>query len=250
MAGLSLKLEQYEGPLDLLLSLIQKHKIDIFDIPIAELTDQYLEYIKSMERYDMQVSSDFIFMASELMYIKSRMLLPVQPKDEDPRQPLVDALLEYSKAREAAEFLRSQSDIYYDRFVKDPDELDAPPIYERRHSVELLTEAFINISRRMPTGAEQRVELFEKLRHEKFYTVEEKTEYTLNYLGDLKPHRFGAIFESCRTVGETVATFLALLSLVGSGRIEIIRGDTGDPEDLELVLLEETEESDEQSTDR
>ena len=96
MAGLSLKLEQYEGPLDLLLSLIQKHKIDIFDIPISELTDQYLEYLRSMEQYDMQISSDFILMASELMYIKSRLLLPVLPKDEDPRQPLVDALLEYS----------------------------------------------------------------------------------------------------------------------------------------------------------
>ena len=67
MVGLNLKLEQYEGPLDLLLSLIQKHKIDIFDIPIAELTDQYLEYIESMEKYDMQISSDFIYMASELI---------------------------------------------------------------------------------------------------------------------------------------------------------------------------------------
>ena len=111
MVGLNLKLEQYEGPLDLLLSLIQKHKIDIFDIPIAELTDQYLEYIESIEKYDMQVSSDFIYMASELMYIKSRMLLPVLPKDEDPRQPLVDALLEYSRAKQASEFLKTQSDM-------------------------------------------------------------------------------------------------------------------------------------------
>ena len=68
----------------------------------------------------MQVSSDFIYMASELMYIKSRMLLPVLPKDEDPRQPLVDALLEYSRAKQASEFLKTQSDIYYDRFVKQP----------------------------------------------------------------------------------------------------------------------------------
>ncbi|MBO4861083.1 MAG: segregation/condensation protein A [Clostridia bacterium] len=249
MVGLNLKLEQYEGPLDLLLSLIQKHKIDIFDIPIAELTDQYLEYIESVEKYDMQVSSDFIFMASELMYIKSRMLLPVLPKDEDPRQPLVDALLEYSRAKQASKFLKTQSDIYYDRFVKDPDVPETPPVYERRHSVELLTEAFINISRRMPSGAEQRVELFEKLRHEKFYTVEEKTAFTLKFLGDGKRHRFGSLFEDCRTVGETVATFLALLSLVGNGRIEIFRGDSGDPEDLDLVLLEETEVSDEQSAD-
>lgn len=245
-----MKLEQYEGPLDLLLSLIQKHKIDIFDIPISELTDQYLEYLRSMEQYDMQISSDFILMASELMYIKSRLLLPVLPKDEDPRQPLVDALLEYSKAKQAAEFLKTQSDIYYDRFAKDPEIPETPPVYERRHSVELLTEAFINISRRMPSGNEQRVELFEKLKHEKFYTVEEKTTFTLRYLGDMRPHAFASLFEDCRTVGETVATFLALLSLVGSGRIEIIRGGSGEPEDLDVLLLEETEESDEQPADR
>ena len=245
MAGLNLKLEQYEGPLDLLLSLIQKHKIDIFDIPIAELTDQYLAYIQSMEEYDLEISSDFLFMASELMYIKSRMLLPVQPADDDPRRPLVDALLEYSKARRAADFLKSQSDLYYDRFVKDPDEPDAPPVYERRHSVDLLTEAFLALSRRMPDGEEQRVELFEKLKHEKFYTVEEKTVYAIRYLYDCKPHRFGGLFEKCRTVGETVATFLALLSLVGSGRVDIIRGPSGDPEDLDLILIKQTEEDDE-----
>ena len=250
MAGLNLKLEQYEGPLDLLLSLIQKHKIDIFDIPIAELTDQYLAYIGEMEKYDLEITSDFLYMASELTYIKSRMLLPVQPKDEDPRQPLVDALLEYSKARQAAEFLKTQGDLYFDRFVKDPDELDSPPVYERRHSVELLTEAFINLSSRMPSGAEQRVELFEKLRHEKYYTVEEKTIYTIRFLYDGKPRPFRSLFEKCRTVGETVATFLALLSLVGNGRIDVIRGDSGAPDDLELVLNKEMEASDEQSTDR
>ena len=243
MAGLNLKLEQYEGPLDLLLSLIQKHKIDIFDIPISDLTDQYLEYIKTMEQYDLEISSDFIYMASELMYIKSRMLLPVQNTEEDPRQPLVDALLEYGKAKQAAEFLKSQSNIYFDRFVKEPDVLDTPPVYERQHSVELLTEAFLALSRRIPTGEERRVELFERLKHEKFYTVEEKTVYTVKHLSDGKKHSFGSLFEKCRTVGETVATFLALLSLVGTGRVDIIRGDTGSAEDLYLILNEETEAS-------
>ena len=240
-----MKLEQYEGPLDLLLSLIQKHKIDIFDIPIAELTDQYLEYIQNMEDYDLEISSDFLLMASELMYIKSRMLLPVQPTDEDPRRPLVDALLELTKAREAADFLKIQSDIYYDRFVKDPDEPDTPPVYERRHSVELLTEAFLALNRRMPDGEQQRVELFEKLKHEKFYTVEEKIVYVTHKLSDCKPHRFISLFETCRTVGETVATFLALLSLVGGGKVDILRGPSGDPEDLDLIYINQTEENDE-----
>lgn len=239
MAALNLKLEQYEGPLDLLMSLIQKHKIDIFDIPIATLTDQYLEYIRSMEEYNMEVSADFIYMASELTYIKSRMLLPVAPTEEDPRKPLVDSLLEYARAKEAAEFLKTQSEQFYDRFVKEPDELDGPPVYERLHSVDLLVKAFEDMSKRAPNMAEAKVELFEKLKHEKFYTVEEKVVYTIRFLFDEKPHSFDSLFGVCRSVGETVATFLALLSLVRNGRINVERNESGD---VELTLIKNKEE--------
>lgn len=239
MASLNLKLEQYEGPLDLLLSLIQKHKIDIFDIPIASLTDQYLDYIRSMEEYNMELSSDFIYMASELTYIKSRMLLPVAPTEEDPRKPLVDSLLEYARAKEAAEFLKTQSEQFYNRFVKEPDELDEPPVYERLHSVELLVKAFEEISRRAPNMAEARVELFEKLKNEKFYTVEEKVVFTLRFLFDEKRHSFDSLFASCRTVGETVATFLALLALVRNGRIDVARNEDGE---VTLTLIKHKED--------
>lgn len=242
MPALNLKLEQYEGPLDLLLSLIQKHKLDIFDIPIASLTDQYLAYIDSMEEYNMELSSDFIYMASELLYIKSRMLLPVSPVEEDPRKPLIDALLEYGRAKATAEFLKLQGEMFYDRYVKEPDEIEGPVTYERQHSIDLLIQAFEELNKRVPIS-EHRVELFEKLKTEKYFTVEEKTVFTIRFLFDEKPHSFSSMFDTCRTIGETVATFLALLSLVRNGRVNVVRnGEDFDNSQIDLILIKHREE--------
>ncbi|MDD4125216.1 MAG: segregation/condensation protein A [Eubacteriales bacterium] len=236
MEALNLKLEQYEGPLDLLLSLIQKHKIDIFDIPIAELTEQYLSYIAETESYNMELSSDFICMASELTYIKSKMLLPVVP-EEDPRKELVDALLEYRKAKLAAEFLQNRADEFFDRFTKEPDETDG--IYEKKHSVDLLTEAFKNLGKRINISPENRVELFEKLKKERHFTVEEKIFFTLRFLFDESRHEFSSLFNACRTIGEIVAVFLALLQLVRSGRVNVVREGT----ETYLILIKNLEDA-------
>ena len=103
MEGLSFKLEVFEGPLDLLLHLIQKNKVSIYDIPIALITDQYFEYMNAMEENDIEVSSEFLVMASRLLYIKSKLLLPVhseEEEEEDPRQELIQNLAEYKKYKE------------------------------------------------------------------------------------------------------------------------------------------------------
>ena len=91
--ALSFKLEIFEGPLELLLSLITKNKVNIYDIPIALILEQYMDYLHTMEMFNMEIASDFIVMASQLMVIKSRMLLPKVEDEEDPRQELVDMLL-------------------------------------------------------------------------------------------------------------------------------------------------------------
>lgn len=234
-----LRLESFEGPLDLLLLLIQKHKIDIFDIPIATLTDQYLAHISDMESYDMEISSDFIRMASELAYIKSKMLLPVAPKEEDPRKVLVDALLEYQKAKLTAEFLKGRAAEFFDRFTKEPDAAEKAPDYERRHPVRLLTEAFFGLHQRTRRPAGSAVELFDKLKREKHFTVEEKIIFTLRFLFDEKVHSLSSLFDGCRGSGETVALFLALLQLVGTGRVNIIREsgfDWGAPPETTIYL--------------
>lgn len=146
MEELNLKIERYEGPLDLLLALIAKNKLNIFDIPIAEIAEQYMAHIEAMRSLNMEVTSEFIYYAAELMLIKSRMLLP-REEEEDPRRNLVDALLEYRRARAAAELLRERGELYYDRFTKAPDEIEAA--YERPHAVSLLAEAFERIRARL-----------------------------------------------------------------------------------------------------
>ena len=124
MEAVTYRLEQFEGPLDLLLTLIQKNKVSISDIPIALICDQYMEYVNGAEELNMDVASEFIVMASELMLIKSKMLLPKTEEDEeDPRAQLADALLRYQQAKEAAAKLAPLYAFYSGRMVKDTDEI-------------------------------------------------------------------------------------------------------------------------------
>lgn len=223
MDALKLKVQHFEGPLDLLLALITKNKIDIFDIPIAEIAEQYMEYIDGMRALNMEVTSDFIRMAAELMLIKSKMLLPVKAEEDDPRKELVDTLLEYKRAKELAAFLKLRGEVYYDRFTKQPDEGDG--IYTREHAVSLLTEAFERIKLRKEAKPPESVELFEKLEKERYYTVNEKIVFILRFM--FKKERedeqveFTQLFEDCHSRNEIIAVFLALLELVKSGRVNV-----------------------------
>ena len=136
------KLEQFEGPLDLLLSLIQKNKVSITDIPISLICDQYLEYIKKAQELDMELASEFIVMASELMLIKSRMLLPKEnEEEEDPRAVLTDALLRYQQAKEAAAKLLPMYAFYSGRMVKDTDEISVDKTFVADQDVTALCSA-------------------------------------------------------------------------------------------------------------
>ena len=136
------KLEQFEGPLDLLLSLIQKNKVSITDIPISLICDQYLEYIKKAQELDMELASEFIVMASELMLIKSRMLLPKEAEEEeDPRAVLTDALLRYQQAKEASQKLLPMYAFYSGRMVKDTDEISVDKTFVADQDVTSLCSA-------------------------------------------------------------------------------------------------------------
>ena len=139
---LTYKLEQFEGPLDLLLSLIQKNKVSITDIPISLICDQYIEYITQAQKLDMELASEFIVMASELMLIKSKMLLPKEKEDEeDPRATLTDALLRYQQAKEAAGKLAPMYAFYSGRMVKDTDEISVDKTFVADQDVTSLCAA-------------------------------------------------------------------------------------------------------------
>lgn len=122
--GIEVKLEAFEGPLDLLLHLIEKNKIDIYDIPIAEITDQYMEYVNQMNDADLDTMSDFLLVAAQLINIKSRMLLPKEEKEDgeeiDPREDLVNRLLEYKMYKYSAELLKGREDFASSFLFKEP----------------------------------------------------------------------------------------------------------------------------------
>ncbi len=233
MEILNLKVEQYEGPLDLLLALISKHKIDIFDIPISEICDQYIAYLDAMRKMDMEVTSEFVVMAAELMLIKSKMLLPRTEESEDPRATLVDALLEHQRAKAAAEFLKMQSAGHFDTFTKPASEPEKSD-YSRDHAVDLLTEAFARIADRVALRKnETEPELFKRI-EERYYSVEEKSEAIMSYLESKRTCTFIDLFVHVRSRSEAVAVFMALLELVRDGLIDV----EGSGEELELSIAE------------
>ncbi|MBO5870613.1 MAG: segregation/condensation protein A [Clostridia bacterium] len=233
MEIINLKIEQYEGPLDLLLALISKHKIDIFDIPISEICDQYIAYLDAMRRMDMEVTSEFVVMAADLMLIKSKMLLPRTEESEDPRTQLVDALLEHQRAKAAAEFLKMQSAGHYDTFTKPASEPEKSD-YSRGHAVDLLTEAFARIADRIALRkTDGEPELFKRI-EERYYSVEEKSSAIMSYLDQRRNCKFDDLFMRVHSRSEAVAVFMALLELVRDGLIDVERN--GD--DIELSLAE------------
>ena len=142
MEAVTYRLDRFEGPLDLLLTLIQKNKVNISDIPIALICDQYIEYITKAEELDMEVASEFLVMASHLMLIKSKMLLP-RPEDEkaDPRAELTDALLRFQQAKEAVAKLSPMYAYYSGRMVKDTDEISVDKTYVQDQDVTSLCAA-------------------------------------------------------------------------------------------------------------
>ena len=146
----SLKLDIFEGPLDLLLHLISKNKVSIYDIPIAEILKQYMEYMDSARRLNLELTGDFSVMAAHLVYIKSKMLLPSDDDEhgEDPRDSLVEMLEEYQKMKNASVFFEKREDLFKDIFTKQAEPLEPSHEYSYKHTVEQLVSALSGSFRR------------------------------------------------------------------------------------------------------
>ncbi|MCL2096456.1 MAG: segregation/condensation protein A [Oscillospiraceae bacterium] len=232
MAEIEYKLEIFEGPLDLLLNLIEKNKIDIFDIPISSILEQYLDYIYIMEQADLYIAAEFIDMVSRLLYIKSRLLLPKDENEDDPRDELVKILLEYSEIKKIAEYLSGQFDLYRNRYEKAASDI----IYEADNNGEINTEIInpivlykllMEISSRKRGNMPPPIESIKILTHKKIITMAEKTIsvirrlYKYESLGFLDLLKGGS--EKINR-DDIVATFAAVLELLRINRINI----TGD----------------------
>jgi segregation and condensation protein A len=210
------KLEIFEGPLDLLLYLIKKDHLNIYDIPIATVTEQYLKYMELMRLLDVNIAGEFLVMAATLMQIKSRMLLPaqetqgVQAEQVDPREELVRRLLEYEKFKEIAENLRQresqQKEIYKRPKSEEKEITKGQEVYFEASLFDLIN-AFSQVLKDVPK------ELFYEVVKDEF-TIEEKIHDILHLLMVSEAIRLSEIFGKAKSRIEVIVTFLAILELI------------------------------------
>ncbi len=242
MDELSFKLEKFEGPLDLLLRLIAKNQVDIYDIPISLIFDQYMEYLDRMRAMDMEIAGEFITMAAELMLIKSRMLLPsaTTEEEEDPRAALTAALIEYKKAKEAAQYLGEQYDYYSARFVKETEEITVDNTVSDQ-SVTLIEQAFLRMMNRRKLIEEsmtkEPAEALEKIIRTRVTPIKEREVEIRRMLTVKRRVTFNEIMLASSTRSDIIASFVAILEMLKSQRI-IITADS----DIDNIYFEINEE--------
>ena len=227
------KLPSFEGPLDLLLTLISKNKIDIYDIQISELVDQYVEQIKFMQENQLDIESEFLTMASRLVYIKSVMLLPKYEEEaEELKKELTGQLIEYALCRQIAQKL---SEIYdTDTFFREASPVEYDLTYNRKHPSEDIAKAYVSAvgrgKRRLPPPESA----FSGIVARKIVSVNSRIIYVMRKLWRGKRLKYNELFEACEEKSELVATFLATLELVKGKRVRV----EGDGENAEVYMLD------------
>ena len=217
------KLEVFEGPLDLLLHLIDKNKVDIYDIPIVEITEQYLDYIRQMETDDMDVMSEFLVMAATLIDIKCRMLLPrevnEEGEEEDPRAELVEKLLEYKMCKYMSYELRDRMEVEKYRQPIDYEELIGGMTLHKLH------EIFKQMIKRQEDKIDPVRSTFGRIEKDEI-DLDLKTTYVEAYVRSHKTFSFRRLLEKQSSKMEIIVTFLVILEMIKTGRIAIEQEDT------------------------
>ena len=238
--GIQVKLEAFEGPLDLLLHLIEVNKIDIYDIPIASIADQYIEYVNAMETKDMDVMSDFLVMAATLLNIKSRMLLPVDkslpPEEQDPRYELVQRLLEYKMCKYMAEELKDRQTDADRVLFKAPDIPD--DIADFKEEINLseligdltlnrLQDIFRSVVKKQVDKIDPVRSKFGEIKKEEI-SLDDKLRYILELGKENEKLSFRKLLESAQTKLNIIVTFLAVLELIKMGVISVTQDNLFD----------------------
>ncbi len=222
MESILYKLDNFEGPLDLLLTLIQKNKVSIYDIPIVEITDQYLEAIDGIEESSLDNTGDFIVMAAQLLYIKSKMLLPKndEEEEEDPREELAQRLLEYQKYKEASKELRKSEFSSKYMVFRDEEEIKFPiPEYNRHHEVSVLIDAFNSILARRIRKEKPTKRAFTGIVGREKVSVDDMVEKICKRLHKSGRIQFKLLFSEEDSKPELIATFLAVLEMIKLNRL-------------------------------
>jgi segregation and condensation protein A len=222
MEKLSYKLPLFEGPLDLLLYLIGKNKLNVCDIQISILLDQYMEHINAMKEQDMDVASEFLEMAARLVYIKTVYLLPKHEEAEELQRELSGQLLEYQECKHIAQLLSER--FSFNVFVRKPAELELDQTYQRNHKPEEILSAYLNAAGRGKRFLPPPPEAFSGIVSHRIVSVASQVIYVLRRLWRTKEINYDSLFQEKQEKSDLVATFLAVLELVKGKRVRIEGG--------------------------
>lgn len=223
--------------MDLLLHLITKHKLNINDIPIFELVEQYVEYVRQMQEADMEVASEFLEMASRLIYIKTVSLLPVYEEAEQLKKELTGELLEYRDCKIMAGKLALQAK-GFDFLSKSPDEIEVDPTYTRTHEGEELYRAYLSAVGKGKRKLPPPIDAFRAIVAKKIVSVSSKISVIFGKLKNRINVRFLSFYEDAETRSDMVAVFLAMLELIKNKSIKV-DGDTDKEMTVTLLKGEE-----------
>ena len=235
------KLEIFEGPMDLLIHLIRKNEVDIFDIPISIITDQYLEYLDILKAFNIDIAGDFLVMASTLAHIKSRMLLPLHGEDEeeeDPRLEITRPLLEYLQLKDAAGELSERALLERD-------------VFKRSLSLDY-TSQFQDDDTILEVNLFQLMDAFKKILEQNIpgvpiefqphkWSLKERVSFIMDHLKEKSTIFFNELFNDTRTISEFIITFLALLELMHTGLVRAFQPGPNKDIRLEAHFTEEEE---------
>ena len=222
---LTFRLEDFEGPLELLLTLVQKHKMDLHNIPILELIDQYTAAVASADDADPETASAFIEVAAHLVEMKSYLLLPRSEEGERMKQEFTGQLIEYDQCRRMAALLRAKGE-QAPVFVRQPMEMEWDNTYTLHHAPQILTDYWNALAGRTRLRREPTQQQFEPLVTAPMVSVTSRVVYILRSLISGAAARMGQLFSPRQSRSTNVATFLALLELVRGGRV--ILGENGE----------------------
>ncbi len=220
MEQLKFSLEVFDGPLELLLHLIAKNKVSIYDIPISLILKQYMDYIEDLKKMDLEVSSEFIDMAAKLMLIKSRMLLPkAELEEEDPRMSLAEALAEYKRYKSVIEKMRQEQKNAGITYVRRTEHLEFDKTHKMNYETDVLTEAYRNVLRRSNRALPPPLKSFAGIVGHPVASVPARILGVLRTLKRKLTCSFRSLFSGVRSRSEIVATFLAVLELSKSEHV-------------------------------
>lgn len=240
MEKISYKLEVFEGPMDLLLHLITKHKLDIYDIPILELVEQYTSYVREMQEENMEVASEFLEMAARLVYIKTVSLLPVYDEAEELKNELRDELLEYRDCKILAGKLSQMTDGFNYTVRAFTEEVAPDMSYKRLHEPSELLGAYSLAAgkklRRLPPPLDS----FKTIVTKKIVSVGSKIESIVTSLKSKRKRKLYDIYREAKSRSDLIAAFLAVLELAKNKTIYV----SGDGDDIQIELLEGMESVD------